>query len=302
MQTLDDLDEPRQQLMRRAFGKLLDWKVPAITETVGPFDPEVFSRFNDRLSSKVEKARTLLKAYDDNLVAALVADKYDEADERADEWREFVRSELAAVKRSRPPWYAGGFGHPGYAAEFDYWCKMPHYSIIETLSLSVGVDPKHVEKDWLNDLRREDSPDFWATLRFLLLREEQLKRRFDPADNGWKVRPPEFLDWCRKVDFEAHPEFVRLLEKYHPSGPEPAGTEDGPRRTDPREVDSIAQLFTAMAIEYYGYVPSQSRSPVPTEIVELAAELGLNISDDTVRKYLKLGASFLPEDWKPKID
>lgn len=70
-------------------------------------------------------------------------------------------------------------------------------------------------------------------------------------------------------------------------------------KPDRREIDSVAQLFTAMAIDYLGYRPSDARSSIPKEIAELAASMGMTISDDTVRKYLKLGAKFIDPAWEP---
>jgi hypothetical protein len=57
-----------------------------------------------------------------------------------------------------------------------------------------------------------------------------------------------------------------------------------------------------MAIDQLGYNPRSARSTVPKEIAELASEMGMSVSDDTVRKFLKLGASFIPDDWEPYKD
>lgn len=54
-----------------------------------------------------------------------------------------------------------------------------------------------------------------------------------------------------------------------------------------------------MTIEYLGYRPGQARSPIPKEIAELAASMGLSLSTDTILKYLRIGAKFLPKDWVP---
>ena len=71
-------------------------------------------------------------------------------------------------------------------------------------------------------------------------------------------------------------------------------------RHDKREFDMIARLFTAMAIREYGYRPDQAKSPIPKEIVDTFAALGLEVSTDTVRKYLKIGTGLLPKGWVPK--
>ncbi len=57
-----------------------------------------------------------------------------------------------------------------------------------------------------------------------------------------------------------------------------------------------------MAIDNYGYVPDARRGPIPKEIQDMMAALGLEISQDTIRKYLQIGAKHLPKDWKPKVN
>ena len=63
-----------------------------------------------------------------------------------------------------------------------------------------------------------------------------------------------------------------------------------------REVASLAKLLTAIAIEEYGYDPASRRSPIPREIQDIATRLGLSVSQDTIRKYLQMGARYLPKD------
>ncbi|GAB1364724.1 hypothetical protein MASR1M32_39600 [Rhodobacter sp.] len=47
------------------------------------------------------------------------------------------------------------------------------------------------------------------------------------------------------------------------------------------------------------YDPGSKRSPIPTELEDIAARLGLELSHDTILKYLRLGAQHLPKNWKP---
>jgi hypothetical protein len=46
-----------------------------------------------------------------------------------------------------------------------------------------------------------------------------------------------------------------------------------------------------MAVDCYGYDPTQKKSPIPKEITEAAANADIAITEDTVRKWLKEGAS-----------
>ena len=61
---------------------------------------------------------------------------------------------------------------------------------------------------------------------------------------------------------------------------------------------AVARIITAIAIEEYGYNPDALRSPIPKEIEGIMSRLGLEGSAETVLKYLKIGASDLPEDWR----
>ena len=167
--------------------------------------------------------------------------------------------------------------------------------------LSLGVEPKKFTETDIAKLEAEQETAFhsWPPIQYMLGRREQIKRQFSYANKGDRVYPNELFEWFNLVDLEIHPEFTsRYVTRARPD-------RDGARpvvQTKPhkREIDTISQLFAAMAIEYFGYDPKAPRSPVPKEIVELAAAMGIEITDDTVRKYLRVGASFIPDDWEPK--
>jgi hypothetical protein len=54
-----------------------------------------------------------------------------------------------------------------------------------------------------------------------------------------------------------------------------------------RERDSLLKLVLGMAIEQYGFSPNETKSSATAAIVEDLIANGLELSDDTVRKYLK---------------
>jgi hypothetical protein len=57
-----------------------------------------------------------------------------------------------------------------------------------------------------------------------------------------------------------------------------------------RERGTLLKMLLGMAIGGYGFVPTASRSEVPGEIASDLQKHGLDVSDDTVRKYLKEAA------------
>ena len=58
----------------------------------------------------------------------------------------------------------------------------------------------------------------------------------------------------------------------------------------PRERNSLLKILLGIAIEQYDYSPNDKKSKAPGQIVSDLAEHGLDVSDDTIRKYLNEGA------------
>lgn len=62
-----------------------------------------------------------------------------------------------------------------------------------------------------------------------------------------------------------------------------------------RERETLLKLIAGMAVDGYGYDPKASKSPVPKEIESSLSQLGISITDDTIRKWLKEAAELLPK-------
>jgi len=307
-----DFDALRQDLLKAKLGELFTWSVPELLPTIGPSDPADFVRFEARRAELVHSCTDHLRALTDDQLLVIAKGPDDAAATRAT-WRSFQHDVINRLQEKIPPWYSGGFGHADHVAEFDYWAKMTRWTVEEVLCLSIGVEPRSIPRevilrlaagDGLSARKPRSTVDYShlsRPLQFLLRRYEQLNRRFDPEFNGWSVRPNEFIAWVERVEFEAHPEFLRLMKKYHSENGLVASPSTQAKEPDKREIDKIAQLFTAMAITKFGYDPEALKSPIPKEIVELAANIGISVSDDSVRKYLDIGAKFLPKEWKTNI-
>jgi len=298
------LDEKRQLLLRQKLGELLEWQVPELVETVGPFEPAVFARYDDKRLDAIAQCRRQLCDFTDAEVEALLARSAPEQGSLRTTWRYCQQEEIAWLTHHLPAWHAGGFGHPDHVANFEYWAKMPTFTVEEATCLSVGIDPGEFPRGLLKRLRDDDPTKIGVALLYLQRNYVLLSRRFDPTSCGWRVQPKDFLKWAEKVEFAIHPEFLRLLQKYHVDQSAGSASKGAHGTTtgapDKREIDKIAQLFAALAIQDYGYAPKQARSPIPKEIMEIAAQMGLEVSTDTVRKYLRHGASFIPSEWEPK--
>jgi hypothetical protein len=74
------------------------------------------------------------------------------------------------------------------------------------------------------------------------------------------------------------------------TNPEPEG-----RPLGTKERGSLLKLIIGMAIVCYRYDPRAARSSVPDAIAGELAQVGISISNDTVRKWLKMGVEFAPQ-------
>lgn len=63
---------------------------------------------------------------------------------------------------------------------------------------------------------------------------------------------------------------------------------------NPRVKETLLKIIIGMAIDGYGYQPTQLRSPTARELSDHLQRLGLEVSDDTIRNYLKEAAQLLP--------
>lgn len=281
-------------ILRREFGRLYEWVKPDILKTVGPFEPAVFEEYDVNIQSLLSECFGFLKNSTDVELEAISSTYRVEETGARDAWRAMFANKFKELKKDEPFWAAGGFGHPDYVADFEYWGRMPSLTVSEAVSFSLGVEPKHL--DYLISAEESLVHDIANPLIFAQRRAEQFKRQFHIISSTHKIKTPQLLEWVTAVDLDVHTQALEVLERFHGSCPKVVPPSKSP---DKRELESVAMLFTVMAIDHLGYDPKAKRSPVPKEIADLAADIGLSVTDDTVRKYLKLGARFIPDDWEP---
>lgn len=288
------------RLLKKKLGNLLSWTPPQIIKSVGPFQPEIFEEKHGRIEEVIEACQEKLAAYSDDQFNELVSSDPLIPNHFERDWERFKEAEIKKMTQSEPAWYAAGFGHPDYAADFEYWSQSPYYTNHEALLLSLGVEPKHFTEQQLDimEAKVQKGSELWSTLHYMLRRRQQFSRKFPKHFESGRIRPQDLFTWFALVNLDVPKEFTSCYAT--DPGNQPHGEAELPtKRPHKRELDTVAQLFTVMAIEYFGYRPQDARSPTSKEITDAAAKAGIEISDDTVRKYLRLGASFIPSDWKP---
>lgn len=78
------------------------------------------------------------------------------------------------------------------------------------------------------------------------------------------------------------------------------GRRGGSAELSTRERDTLLKLVVGMAIEGYRYDPNAQRNEAPGEIAGDLAKHGIELTDDTVRKWLKEAASTVLPRKRPK--
>jgi hypothetical protein len=228
---------------------------------------------------------------------------------KTEEWKTWCllqRNDFRTRFRSLNIWQLALLEPDRTFAKYDYWAKAAFFSLDEILWLSVGLQPL---PEFLQALDRpsrstlKDDP----VVAYMVAQQELFRRSLGP--NGYERRhtAEAVLSWVNRVDHVLHPGCRRMLElmvSRKPDGSKIAAEATGaeplpePKSIDPREKSSMAKLLVAMAMDQYGYVPGSKRSPIPKEIEGIAARLGMELTHDTIRHYLRLGAEHLPKDWK----
>lgn len=63
-----------------------------------------------------------------------------------------------------------------------------------------------------------------------------------------------------------------------------------------KERTTLLKIIIGMAKDGYGYEPTATRSPLPKELEGILDNLGIPVSDDTIRKWLKEASEYLPQN------
>jgi len=294
---MEDLDPERQKLLSDKLGRLLNWKRPEIVRITGPFIPDAFDAFDEQRRETIELCQDRLVQFSDEQIALLRGRQTKDQTHLFRAWDSFASGEISRLRNSRPPWWAGGLGHPDFFADFDYWARMPHFTVPEAVSLSVGLEPRQTNDEFYYDLDKNRNAKLDDVMRFLIGRFDLMVRRFDPRKSGWTVNPVDFIAWADEFSVEVPDAFLAKLRQFHAPTSVANSEKSEAKAEDKREIQKLHELVIAMAIDAYGYDPCEAKSKIPKEICDAAAGLGISIHPDTVRKHLKQSAKVLPPDW-----
>lgn len=297
-------------ILATSLRSILDWKKPIVPKTVGPYFPDAFDAFEeDRRKLMADCLATLVGTEEATLFR-----NFNSVGEATDiafsNWQRTVSIAANRLRNSAPPWYAAGFGHPDHVANIDYWSKMEYFELHEAVWLSLGVEPipKPTSTSMSTKSRQVAEPPRHPVMDYATERQTLFARHFRPTVHGRRVYPLDLLSWVQEIGLEAHLPFqyallevqdrkLKLAVGQSKQVPKPI---ESLEKDDPRELLSLAKILTALAIDQFGYVPDARRSPIPREFLDMAEKLGIPMTQDTILKYLRLGAKHLPVGWNQK--
>lgn len=225
----------------------------------------------------------------------------------SEEARELVtrfQREMEATFGRLKPWYSAPLFRTKHLADFEHWAKHEFLSLDEVVWLSVGLEP---EDRFIASIKEYDERGNKQKLdevtTYMSRHREVIRRKFDPCNRQHKPKFADLFDWINEVNLTVHSGFYQLVSN-RAAAPSKTANRDVPDKIDSkfdgRERASMVKLIAAMAIDAYGFDPSEKRSEIPNEIEGIADCLGLNLTSKTIRKYLREGSERLPEDWKPE--
>lgn len=188
-------------------------------------------------------------------------------------------------------------------ADWDYWKQIPKTDLYSAVKLSFGIDPR--DDDKIPATKRNPCQDL------KIMPEELLKERHEIAIanlyHGLDASSPDpskeygfsivwlakFATWALLKGWK----IPRELEAMSGAKNETQIIDALANVTKPLatiERDSLLKLVIGMAVKGYSYDPNAKKNSAVTEIATDLEKLGLSLSDDTIRKFLKEGAEQLP--------
>jgi hypothetical protein len=244
----------------------------------------------------------------------------------AEKQREYEQLVAKAEKEERERF----FNQPHAAADFVHWSKMAHWTLDEAVALSFGKAPEVVNWEQVRKyLQLSPFAVEYMRRREIAVRAASWKQLYDPVLPtiflAWAKRieievPAALVEAVAKRDRIAdwksmYDELVATYEEREKVWQDALETREGlttslqlriteleaqrvnesPEKSlGTRERDTLLKIVIGMAREGYKYDPKSSRSNIPQEIADDLAKHGIPLDVDTVRKWLRQAAEFLP--------
>jgi hypothetical protein len=243
-----------------------------------------------------------------------------------EDFSDYHLSNLFKEEQSRALYDEQHFHRPYADADFEYWARMPHWTVDEAVALTLGKAPEQVNWHTVEKvLNRSSVAAEYGRRRELAVRSMMWKQLTDP------VLPAEFVGWAdrmgmtvpdalrnaldaqgvKETDYKALYENLLAsraeadksvaavfeeLQRMKASLEAAEAEKRASRALGIRERESMMAIIAAMAIRGYSYDPAAKKNTATKDIADDIALIGLSLDVDTVRKYVSDAVKFAKEN------
>lgn len=246
--------------------------------------------------------------------------------------RELEKERQQAQIRADQEEKARFFNQPSAVADYSYWAKASFWTLDEAVALALGKNPEKVNPSTLAPYQNLSAfPQKFQRLKNLAVRAKSVGKLFDP------VFPSIFLNWAMENEIEIPQKMreevskvtqmqtwqeiskkqTEVIEKLQAviarlkaeleqartatAAPETVSSEPPTQAVEkpqsPVERDNMLKVILAISMDAYGHDPAAKRSTATNDIQTALHTAGLNLSDDTIRRFIKQAEERLDE-WR----
>lgn len=191
-------------------------------------------------------------------------------------------------------------------SDLRYWCQqVPLWELHEASFLLSGYCPFADDYSFYVTDRSHKIGETYFALRKCAQHEENntkipgISFRLVHVDANTKKTGIEWIVIAKKYGFDVTQSLLDAIAKYSINAEAPVlekKSEAKAKKLETRERDTLHKIIIGMAVRGYGYNPKALRNSPVTEIASDLAELGIAVSDDTIRKYLVEASQLLPPE------
>jgi len=172
--------------------------------------------------------------------------------------------------------------------DYEFWCRMPGWTITEAAALLLDLDPDRPRK--IEDSTDCDAKEWeYSKLRRLMKRAETMDLLSSPTS------PREVLQWARSNNIPGNGKLEGIVASTKPLSNWRKRYFSMKRQRDvlakevedkilPKERLTLLMLILGMARAHYGHI--QGNKSAVGNIHKNLAEKGVKLSKDTIKKYL----------------
>ena len=297
-----------EEIIRRTLDDLADWNPPRLLPGIGPQYPEIFQEFAERKSSYCAKVRELLaRKTVEQLRSEFLKDfgsAFNPLLQLKGIYFDYAK-ELDRLRKSLPPWFAGGWSVDRFRLDAAYWVDASSITISEAALMFVGLDPRKVQYEALFDGYSLDNRTD-EVLYFLEDRFELLVRRFgDPDEDKVSISLAELCHWIAQENITVSYELSEIVKRKGSnadSSGRKSGATDFDKPLHARTRLMFQRVLVIAAIDAYGLRARKDSARVAKLMVSAGDFLGFHLDTKKLARQIRAGFAQLDDEVVAEIE